>query len=94
MITQYFHCLFQKQGEPNTNELLQYLPSMVIEEENNKLNGNFTMGETKEALQSIVRFKAPGPDGYHAIFYKQIWNELQHEVHSIFQNFHQHRYFC
>lgn len=69
------------------------LPGMVTGEEKNKLSGNFTMGEIKEALDSIGSFKSLGPDGYHAIFYKQLWNELQHEVLTIFQEFHQTGHF-
>jgi hypothetical protein len=40
---------------------------------NNDLLAPFSEAEVKKALFQIVDFKAPGPDGLHAIFYKRFW---------------------
>jgi hypothetical protein len=41
---------------------------------NEKLLAPFTPEDVKKAAFSIWDFKAPGPDGLHAVFYKKFWN--------------------
>jgi hypothetical protein len=51
---------------------------------NEKLLAPFSAEDVKKAAFSIGDFKAPGPDGLHAVFYKKNWNmcgeEITHEV--------------
>jgi hypothetical protein len=51
---------------------------------NEKLLAPFTVEDVKKAVFSIGDFKAPGPDGIHAIFYKKFWDicggEISQEV--------------
>jgi hypothetical protein len=41
---------------------------------NEKLLASFSPKDVKKAVFSIGDFKAPGPDGLHAVFYNKLWN--------------------
>jgi hypothetical protein len=51
---------------------------------NDRLLIPFTAEDVKKAAFSIGDFKAPGPDGLHAVFYKKFWSvcgdEITHEI--------------
>jgi hypothetical protein len=47
---------------------------------NEQLLAPFNVEEVKKAVFSIGDFKAPGPDGLHAVFYKQFWDICGHEI--------------
>lgn len=42
-----------------------------------------TFEETKTALFSMHNLKAPGPDGYHPLFFKAQWEVLGHSIFDI-----------
>lgn len=47
----------------------------VLEEEDiGELKQDCTEEEMLRALRSIGSHKAPGPDGYQAVFFKRFWN--------------------
>lgn len=58
-------------------------------EENQKLEADFIIQDSEEALSYTCNFKAPGHNGFHACFYKQMWQSFKHEVHPFFQSFKQ-----
>lgn len=47
------------------------------------------MEEILQALNSIGRYKSPGPDGFNATFYKQYWGivgaAISAEIQQVFQ---------
>jgi hypothetical protein len=47
---------------------------------NEKLLAPFSPEDVKKAVFSIGDFKAPGPDGLHAVFYKKFWNICGKEI--------------
>jgi hypothetical protein len=53
---------------------------------NEKLMAPFSAEDVKKAAFSIGDYKAPGPDGLHAVFYKNFWsicgNKITQEVLS------------
>jgi hypothetical protein len=61
-------------------EMLEKVPSRVAQSMNERLLAPFTAEEVKKANFSIGDFKAPGPDGLHAIFYKKFWNICGEEI--------------
>jgi hypothetical protein len=60
--------------------MLEKVPARVMESINERLLAPFTAEEVKKAAFSIGDFKAPGPDGLHAIFYKKFWNICGDEI--------------
>jgi len=44
------------------------------------LNKQFSVGEVEQALRSMDKFKAPGPDGYQPIFYQTCWDVVGESV--------------
>jgi hypothetical protein len=49
---------------------------------NTKLKEQYTAEEVKKAAFTIGDFKAPGPDGIHAVFYKRFWDVFGEEITS------------
>lgn len=49
------------------------------------LERSYSMEDTQMALKNMGSFKAPGPNGYHAIFFKRTWHLLREVVHSFVQ---------
>jgi hypothetical protein len=47
---------------------------------NEKLTAPFSVEEVKKAAFSVGDYKAPGPNGLHAIFYKKFWNICGTEI--------------
>lgn len=83
-LTRYFTNLYKTQGVHNANLLLQHLSNLVTNEDNLRVGAKVTVGKIKEALSSMGNYKALGPDGYHACFYKHMWSNIHMEVHEFF----------
>ncbi|KAG2712673.1 hypothetical protein I3760_04G137100 [Carya illinoinensis] len=64
--------LFEKQISDQKNERLLVIPSEV---------------EILEAIKQILNYKAPGPDGMTALFYRHYWSIIKNEVIEAVQNF-------
>jgi hypothetical protein len=60
--------------------VLDKIQPKVSPEMNEKLLAPFTAEEVKKAAFSIGDFKAPGPDGLHAVFYKNFWHMCGEEI--------------
>lgn len=56
----------------------------VDEELNNFLVAAFTVDEVFEAVKSCDGSKAPGPDGYTMVFFKQFWSVIKDDVMRFF----------
>lgn len=52
----------------------------ITEDENSELCRVSTPDEIKTTLFSMSDLKAPGPDGYPIIFYKQLWPSIGDDV--------------
>uniref|UniRef100_A0A453K4I6 Uncharacterized protein n=1 Tax=Aegilops tauschii subsp. strangulata TaxID=200361 RepID=A0A453K4I6_AEGTS len=86
-ISNYYKSLFMSSAGPLNDELLQHVPKTVTHEMNEQLMKPLSGDEITHALNSIGDFKAPGPDGMPAIFYKKFWEKMgakiQEEVLSV-----------
>jgi hypothetical protein len=84
LIFQYFSNLFSYEVNELDPEVLEKIQPRVSQEMNEKLLAPFSAEDVKKAAFSIGDFKAPGPDGLHAVFYNFVWNmcgeEITHEV--------------
>jgi hypothetical protein len=80
LIFDYFNQLFSSEVNQIDPEMLEKVPTRVTENMNERPLAPFTAEEVKMAAFSIGEFKAPGPDGLHAVFYKKFWNICGDEI--------------
>ena len=79
-ILNYFSHLFSSEVQHTDPALLQKVQHKVSDQMNNFLMAPFTADDVKKAVFSIGDFKAPGPDGLHAVFFKRYWNLIGEEI--------------
>ena len=63
---------------------------LISEDQAQTLTQEFTDDDVKEALFSIPGSKAPGPDGYNSIFFKEAWRTIGGDVYSAIKDFFKH----
>jgi hypothetical protein len=63
--------------------------TQIVAEDNEKLNSMFTENEVKEAIFQTKHNKAPGPDGFRAEFYQNIWDIINGDLMALFKEFHE-----
>ncbi|KAL9677317.1 hypothetical protein QQ045_005545 [Rhodiola kirilowii] len=79
----YFSNIFTTsyQGnEVNWEESLSIIDSSNSSEQSEFLRAPFTQSEVQNAIFQIGATKAPGPDGYSALFYHEKWRLIKEEV--------------
>jgi hypothetical protein len=76
LIKFYFEGLFTSEVSVPNNEVLDKVQRKVTADMNTNLLAPFSVAEVKKAMFQIGDFKAPGPDGLHAAFYKRFWPML------------------
>ena len=57
----------------NQDFLLKAIPRRLSDEQKLKLASEVTSEEIREVFFSLKANKAPGPDGFHAYFFKKAW---------------------
>ncbi|KAL9668951.1 hypothetical protein QQ045_006492 [Rhodiola kirilowii] len=81
--TNYFHNLFQAQAVMSENaweETLNIVPRRVSDEMNRSLMEPFTEAEIRAALFQMHPTKAPGMDGFSALFYQKFWSIVKEDL--------------
>jgi hypothetical protein len=74
LVLNYFTDLFTSEVQDTDPSILERIQPRVTDLMNENLDAPFTAEDVRRAAFSIGNYKAPGPDGPHAIFYKQSWN--------------------
>ncbi|KAF6163953.1 hypothetical protein GIB67_023661 [Kingdonia uniflora] len=64
---------FQTSNPVDVPEFIHHFGMCITEEDNSTLTRVVTPEEIKFALDSIGPYKAPGPDGFPALFFQQSW---------------------
>jgi hypothetical protein len=94
LVFQYFANLFSSEVAQVDPTMMEKINPKVTDLMNTNLLAPFSAEEVRKAMLSIGDYKAPGPDGLHAIFYKKFWNIygdeitqeiLQHSIQELFQ---------
>lgn len=80
IIENYFANLFSSQVHAPNEEVIQKVTPRVTTQMNDALMAPFTEEDVRRAVFSIGDFKAPGPDGLHAAFYKRFWSMLKDDL--------------
>lgn len=78
----YFQRLFSTEGGGNYDHLLSGIKRCVNMEDNKKLTAPYTRDEITDAVFDMGPKKAPGEDGFPAIFYQKCWNIVGEEITS------------
>ncbi|CAM9001934.1 unnamed protein product [Rhodiola kirilowii] len=86
VVVEYFQTMFQS-SLVNTNvdwdsKLVNVHP-VVTEEMNKGLMEEFTEEEVRNALFQMCPTKAPGPDGFSALFYQKCWHIVKDDVTEV-----------
>lgn len=83
LAVEYFTNLFSSQSAYSGHhfeEALNLVPRRVTEEMNAKLVEPYSEGEIKRALFQMCPTKAPGIDGFSALFFQKYWNVVKVRV--------------
>ena len=72
-----------------TNDLLENIPRLVMEEDNRAMEAPFTELEVSNCLWSMDPDKAPGLDGFSAHFYRLCWDIIKVDLLRMIRKFHQ-----
>lgn len=88
----YFQQLYASAGD--SQQLIEqafqgYLPK-VTPEMNSELTRAVTEEEVQRAIFDIGPHKAPGPDGFSAVFFHQHWDEIKGDIIAEVQRFFSH----
>lgn len=70
-----------------TDEALDYVQTVVHEEDNNMLTQFVTSDKVEPTIFDLSIVKAPGPDGFSALFYQSSWEEVKEEVREMVDSF-------
>jgi hypothetical protein len=88
----HFSKLFSSSNPPIDDEMLNLFASVITAEDNLFLCAFPLEEEVVQALSSLGSSKAPGPDGFTALFYKKYWSVVKVEVLGCINNFFQNHF--
>ncbi|XP_072084637.1 uncharacterized protein [Arachis hypogaea] len=76
----FFQKLFSTREDIDLDAMGPFPCPSLSTEACQKLVEPVTSEEVKRAVMTMSSFKAPGPDGFQAIFYKEFWDSLSNDV--------------
>jgi hypothetical protein len=85
----HFTNLFSSTNPPIADEMLDLLSPVITEDDSLNLYSIPSKSEVFQALSSLGSSKAPGPDGFTAIFYKTYWSHVSKDVLAYVNHFFQ-----
>lgn len=100
-LVNHFSNIFSSSSPYIDEEMLNLFAPSISDEENDLLCSIPSEIEVVQALSSLGSTKAPGPDGFTALFFKKYWSSVKGDVMSFvfkfFQNNHllkEHNHTC
>jgi hypothetical protein len=84
----HFETLLTEYNNTDINveeNLLQNIPSVISQEDNDKFKQEVIEKELHEALFQVHPDKAPGPDGLSVHFYQNVWYIIKNDLLRMFQ---------
>ncbi|KAA3462318.1 reverse transcriptase [Gossypium australe] len=78
--TGYFEDLFASNGNGDPQNVLEGIESIISHEVNESLLSPFREDKVRTALKDMGPIKAPGLDGFPALFFQQYWHIVGKEV--------------
>ena len=86
----HFTNLFSSSNLHITNEMLDLFSPVITEDDSLNLCSIPSDSEVIQALSSFGSSKAPGLDGYTALFYKSYWSHVSKDVIAYVRHFFQY----
>ncbi|XP_028094336.1 uncharacterized protein LOC114294405 [Camellia sinensis] len=85
-IQNYFISLFNSEPVSNLDHWCNITTHKISHDDNNLLLRNISTEEIWKAVKIISAFKAPGRDGFQAIFYHKFWDVIEVNVCDFIKN--------
>ncbi|XP_026383534.1 uncharacterized protein LOC113279031 [Papaver somniferum] len=79
-LVHHFKEKFQYQQTEKVDSLLEVIPNVVTEEDEQMLDAIPDVEEIKSTIFSMDPDSSPGLDGFSGCFYRACWNIIQHDV--------------
>jgi hypothetical protein len=87
MVHNFYEHLFTSKNCPSVDTVLEAIPQKVTAEMNESLSLPYSVEDIKVALFQRGPTKAPGPDGFPALFYQTHWDFLKTEICNAVRSF-------
>jgi hypothetical protein len=87
MARHFYVNLFSTEPTTCIDNILEGIPRIIDENTNEMLCKPYTDEEIHEALFQMGPTKAPGPDGFPALFYQRYWDFFQADICSAVRSF-------
>lgn len=82
LVMGFFYRIYSSSNIPDCSFQTHYSFPCILEEDLAVISSGISLEEMKKALFSMQNLKAPGPDGYHPLFFKSRWNTVGHSLHN------------
>jgi hypothetical protein len=91
IVVDYYKSLFGAEDRLDINLIDDFWDEndMVKEEHNITLEADFSKKEVKEAVFGSYAEGAPGPDGFHFLFYQKFWELVKLDLMNMFNDWNQ-----
>eukprot|EP00257_Ricinus_communis_P025775 XP_025013189.1 uncharacterized protein LOC112534903 [Ricinus communis] len=86
-VIKFLSRVYSAQPTEEDDNILQWVHPVISESMNNELLKEVLDEEIQNAIFSMGRLKAPGPDGYPALFYQNFWQCVKREVTEAVKQF-------
>lgn len=82
IVFQYFQSLFSSSNPSvqDVDEVISFLGSKISDSMNAILNAPFSAAEVIKSIFDLHLSKAPGLDGYRALFYQKVWSFIGEDL--------------
>ncbi|VFQ59746.1 unnamed protein product [Cuscuta campestris] len=84
---EFFTDLYKADSTENLEYILQNIPSIIQDNQNDKLCSLPTSEEIKNAVWHLDPNSCAGPNGYNGTFYRETWDIIHEDVISAVQEF-------
>lgn len=82
-----FEAQFKESKFTNDSSMLDLIPSLVTQEENEQMGAIPSEGEINEVVFQLNGTRAASPDGFTSLFFKECWDVVSKDVIKVVRAF-------